>query len=154
MATHREQVTAQPVETTEKVDEIDHAQGTDLPFIELNAERLLGEMRAEPAVANSDEEEAQAARQSAASPAWEFAVRTGWCSGSGAEPESDGPDGLPGKQIEGPGFLERDLQMGDVDDPVVDQVAQAELREKPDAAAGEENPFSIQSALLRRAAVA
>src|ERR1700679_2884373 len=45
----------QPIDHDREGDEVDHAQGTKLPFVELEAESRLREMRAEPTVANADE---------------------------------------------------------------------------------------------------
>src|SRR6185437_1620345 len=131
-------VFAEPVDDHAEADQVDDAERADGPLIELHAERLLREVRAEPAVADSDEEQAQccADGDDGAAHASVGVVAAGHFS---AEPEADDPDGLPGEEIEGSGFLERDAQVGEGDDSGVNQVAEAELREQPDGEAGDED---------------
>jgi len=107
------------------------------PLVEHEAEGLLVEVRTEPAMAYADEEDTDrgAERYSPTGHELEGDILLG---GASAEPEADDPDHLPREEIEGAGFLERNLEMRDVDDPVVDDVAEAELREEPDEGAGGE----------------
>jgi hypothetical protein len=93
-------------------------------------------------VAHADEEDADRGAEGY-SPAGHMLEGNILLRGARAEPEADDPDRLPREEVEGAGFLERNLQMGDVDDPVVHDVAQAELREEPDeGAGGEDDPPS------------
>jgi hypothetical protein len=106
----------------------------DLPLVDEQAEGLLGEVLAEPDMARADEEDADRGAERNA-PARNARQRQHPAGGSGAEPEAGHPDRLPREEIEGSGFLQRNLQVGEVDDGVVDHVAEAELREQPDEGA-------------------
>src|SRR6266436_4692391 len=49
---------AQPVNDAGKSDQVQHAKGTDLPFIELPSQYLLGQFASEPVMTHAQKEEA------------------------------------------------------------------------------------------------
>ncbi len=132
------QVTTQRIENDKESHQVDGAKRTDLPFIELKAECRLSEMRAQPAVPHTDEKEACGAREChhPTRNAIKHRLPKG---GSRPEPEAQDPNSLPGEEVECARLLNRNLKMREMDDPVVDHIAQAELRKQPDGAAGEKD---------------
>lgn len=119
--------------------QVEQAKRADLPFIELEAEELRGEMRPEPGVSYAHEEEADScadevdgARKPVEGP---VAVGDG-----GPDPETESPDELPGEEIECAGLLQGDMKMRGSNDEIVDPGSEAKLGQQPDAAAGGEDP--------------
>src|ERR1700751_2140457 len=106
-------VSAQEIENHGEANEVDDAEPADLPLVELKAERLWREVRAEPAEADSNEEETNY-EANAPDPAGNFPEGESSLGEPGSKPEADGPDGLPGEEIEGSGFLKRDVGVGGV----------------------------------------
>ena len=63
IATTIEHIFAEPVDDERESNQIDDPQRADLPLVELHAKSLRGEVRAEPAEADPDEEEAGRSRR-------------------------------------------------------------------------------------------
>src|SRR5271170_3109677 len=87
-----------PVEDNCEGDEIDDAQGADLPLVEFQAQGLLREVRAEPLVAYADKEKTNqsAYGDDVTGNAFEGDVAfKRFCS----QPQAHDPDGLPCKEI-------------------------------------------------------
>lgn len=140
---------AQCVQDDTEADEIEDAEWADLPFIELNAERLLVEVRAEPSIADEDEQNADD-KAGDDRGAGNVAIGGESAGESGAEPEAGDPHGLPCEEIEGSGLLQGNVEMSEVDDPVVHEIAQAELGEEPDEHAGGEDDFPANAGRERQ----
>jgi hypothetical protein len=106
-------------------------------------------MRAKPAVTHANEEEAGGARERREPTG--NAVKHRLPKGrSCSEPEAQDPNGLPGKEIESSGLLEWNLKMRKMDDPIVDQIAQAELSEQPDGATGDQDSSPAKARCSRQ----
>src|SRR5271154_5721524 len=92
----------------------------------------------EPLMAHSNEEGADDAAKRdrfsrhAAERQWTFSR---FC----AQPQAGDPYPLPGEEIKSAGLLQGNLQMGNENDRVVDQITQAALRQKPDRKTRGEN---------------
>lgn len=131
-------VSAQEIEDDGEADEVDDTKRTDLPLIKLKAERLRGEVGAEPTESDSDEDETDEEAHDG-NPAGSSSERKSVVGEFGSEPQADGPDGLPRKEIEGSCFLQGDVEMSDVLDESVGHVAQAKLSAEPDESTGGED---------------
>jgi len=65
---HHADILAQPVKDDQEGGDIENAERTDLPFVEQEAQRLLGEVGTDPGVAHGDEEEANRRAESDSPP--------------------------------------------------------------------------------------
>ena len=129
---------ARSVEEESEGGEIEQAERADLPLVELHAEELRREMRPEPGVAHSKEEDADSRAEEI-----ERAGKPGeWPPAPGDEgtkAKAEDPDQLPGKEIEGTSLLQGDVEVRCPDGEIVDPGPHAELGEQPDGAAGGED---------------
>src|SRR5262249_10770285 len=116
-----EHILAHPVEDDRECDEVNDSQGADLPFIELHAQGLLRKVRAEPFMANANEEKThdRACGDDVTGNAPEGNIAYG---GLRADPHSGNPDSLPCKKIERASLLQRNGQMCEVNNDVVHDI--------------------------------
>jgi hypothetical protein len=118
--------TARSIKEDGEGRQVEQAKGADLPFIELEAEDLRGEMGPEPGVSNSHEEEADRGAEKvdcSREPAeGKIALRNG-----GTDPHAENPDELPGEEIERPGLLQGDMKMRGSNDEIMNPGFEAKL---------------------------
>jgi len=130
---------ARSVEEESEGSEVEQAERADLPLVELHAEELRREVRPEPAVAHSKEEDADGRAEEI-----ERAGKSGKgppASGDeGAKAKAEDPDQLPGKEVKGSSLLQGDVEVRCSDGKIVDPGPHTELGEQPDGAAGGEDP--------------
>ena len=136
---HAQNIFPQPIKHHHKSQQIQNPERADLPFVQPHSQRLLRQVRPQPAMPHTHEEQADSGGHSR-TPGWDFPQRN-YTDGRGrAQPQACNPNRLPGKQVEGSCLLQRNSQVRHADDCVMRQISQAELSQQPHRTAGCQNP--------------